>query len=160
MTVVVLLLGADRPARLPLEGERSRLDELLDGDAVEVRIISWGEVAADRATRAVHVADRPRGWLDRLLVAIGAGRVHARLARSPIGRLLNSLGPVDQGRVFWRAVRRAPEALDVLREADVAIAGDAAAVKTAWLARRRGWVAAAYYDHRSAGLVARGDLQR
>ena len=34
------------------------------------------------------------------------------------------MGPVDPGRVFWRAVRRNNNALNIIRRADIAIAAD------------------------------------
>jgi hypothetical protein len=86
--------------------------------------------------------------------------VRDRLARSPIGRLLNSLGPVDQGRLFRRAVRSDSEAMAMLRAADVAIAADLAGVATAWTAVRRGWVSEAYYDHRASAIGSAIALER
>lgn len=159
MTIVVLLLGSERAlgAGAALDGERSRLDLLLEESGpVEIRLVSRHDVGVvDGVVEQLSLAGHDVGPLDRVLGALGATRLHDRLARVPIGRLLNSMGPLDQGRVFWRAVRRSPEARALIRGADVAIAGDAAAVKTAWLARRRGLVAAAYYDHRAAGSIRR-----
>lgn len=92
--------------------------------------------------------------LDRMLARIGAPALRDRLARTPLGRLLNSLGPLDQGRVFWRAIRRHPEGLRALREADAVYAVDLSAVKAGWIAVHRRWVAEAYYDHAGAGYLA------
>src|SRR5690606_22116171 len=96
--------------------------------------------------------------LDRILTALGAHAVRRRFAGFPLGRLLNSLGPVDQGRVFWRIVRQTAPAMSALKNADIAIATDLAAAKTAWIAQRRGWVTEAYYDHRSASVGVAFDL--
>lgn len=101
-----------------------------------------------------RVVGPSRAILDRVLRALGAYALRDRLSRSPIGRLLNSLGPVDQGRVFWRAVRNDRGALATLKSADLVVASDLAAAKTAWIAVHRGWVREAIYDHAARGYLA------
>jgi hypothetical protein len=119
----------------------------------DVVVVSLGEAREiPGAVAQVRLGDDDLAPADRLLGRLGAIRLRALLARSPLGRLLNSVGPIDPSRVFWRALSRHPEALALVRSADVVIAADLAAVKTAWIAVRRGWVADAHYDHRAALL--------
>ena len=79
----------------------------------------------------------------------------ARLARFPLGRLLNSLGPADAGRVLWRSVRRDRAAMELLGRADILVAADGAAVATVWHAARRYPAARALTDVDAALRVLR-----
>jgi len=58
----------------------------------------------------------------------------------PIGRLLNSLGPIAPSRVFWRALKKHPDAMQLLRASDIAIATDLETTKAPWLPFHCGWV--------------------
>ncbi|WP_169079689.1 hypothetical protein [Microcella alkalica] len=150
---VVVLFGSKGSASpgSSLAAETSRLRSLLQ-EHPRVTVITRGlERDFAGADHLDLAADAPSA-VDRALVAVGAGRLHARLRSFPLGRLLNSLGPLDEGRVLWRAARRNGAVRAALKDADVVIAVDAAAVKTAWLARRRGWTPEAYYDHRAASF--------
>ena len=153
--VVLFGSGIDAERSAALASEASKFASLLKAaeERVDVTAISLG-VARSIAGTSTHVRlDESRPSLtDRLLAALGAFKVKEALAAFPLGRLLNSLGPVDQSRVFWRAVRQNPEALRLLKSADVAIATDLPATKTAWISVRRGWVDDAFYDHRSASV--------
>src|SRR5690606_23793632 len=100
----------------------------------------------------IDLGDQRPGLIDRVLVMLGAYALRQKFATFPLGRLLNSLGPVDQGRVYWRAVRRNNDALALIKASDIAIAADMPAVKTAWLAARRKLVGQAFYDHRAASV--------
>jgi hypothetical protein len=157
---IVLLIG-DGPGRAAdsvLSGESSDLRKLL-ADEPDARV----DVLAYRLERAIDGASKRRDLgadspaVDRLLRVAGIHALQRRLSGFPLGRLLNSMGPLDPRRVFWRAVRRDPAARRMLRDADILVAGDMAATTTAWRALRRRWVAAAVYDHRAAGLT---DLSR
>jgi hypothetical protein len=138
-----------------LSTERSLLEQLLDDTDghVELHVVSSG-LAEAPLPAAVHVdvGDDAPGPFDRLLTGLGARTLRARLARFPLGRLLNSMGPLDPGRMFWRAVRRSPAALAAIRSSDIVYAADLASVKTAWIAVRRGWVREGRYDHRASAL--------
>lgn len=152
---IVLLFGSgsDDKRSGALATEHSQLATLLEEatGAVEVSVISLGlSRSIDGTSDHIRVDESGRSVVNRVLAVFGAFAVRARFTTFPIGRLLNSLGPVDQGRVFWRSVRRNPEAMRALQSADVAIATDLTSTKTAWLAVHRGWVDSAFYDHRSA----------
>jgi hypothetical protein len=156
---IVLLFGSGIDAKPSgsLTSESSQLTELLAQATapIEVSVISLGLTRSIPGTvEHVRLEAAPLSIADRMLTMIGAFGLRTRFATFPLGRLLNSLGPVDQGRVFWRAVRRHPEAMRVLAAADIALATDLTSTKTAWIAVHRGWVNHAYYDHRSASLAA------
>lgn len=154
---IVLLFGSgiDAERSAALTSESSQLTLLLRSATgpVEVSVISLGLSRTIGGTSEhIRLDDSEQSFTDRLLTAFGAIALRTRFASFPLGRLLNSLGPVDQGRVFWRTVKRHPEAMRLLKSANCAIATDLAATKTAWLAANRGWVDEAYYDRRSASV--------
>ncbi|WP_309071280.1 hypothetical protein [Arthrobacter sp.] len=127
-------------------GEASLEEELerVSQRDVAVRLVSW--LPSRDIPEGVVVGTPQRAPLvDRLLARIGAGKLQRVLQRYPAGRLLNSLGPLDQSRVFWRAVRENKSALSVLDAADVLIAVDLSAVRTAWITSRRNPSVDAYY---------------
>jgi len=154
---IVLLFGSgsDAETSAALASESSQLAVLLQGATgpVEVSVISLG-LSRKIAGTAEHIRldDSRSGLADRLLTAVGAFALRRWLATFPLGRLLNSLGPVDPGRVFSRAARRHPEAMQLLHSANVAIATDVPSTKLGWLAVHRGWVDDAFFDHRSASV--------
>jgi len=154
---IVLLFGSGLDAERSgaLASEASQLASLVKDaiGSVDVSVISLG-LSRPIAGTSEHIRldESRRSFTDRFLTSVGAFSLRTRFATFPIGRLLNSLGPVDPSRVFWRAVRRHPEARRLLERADIAIATDLAATKTAWLAAQRGWVEEALYDHRSASV--------
>jgi len=140
-----------------LTGENSYLKNILDEhvEPIELNIISFGfDRAVDQLHHNITVASARVPAADKFLSAIGGRALYARLATFPIGRLINSMGPLDQGRVFWRYVRRNAAAYSALKSADVIVAADLAAVKTAWLAHKRGWCSHAEYDTRAQGIGA------
>lgn len=154
---IVVLFGTDTDAgqATGLSGERSKLESLAASEDVpiSVSIVSFGLARSiDGIETHVDLSREQPGPVDRLLTVIGAFALRSKFSTISIGRLLNTLGPVDAGRVFWRAVRRNKDALRVIKHADVTIAADMPGVKTAWIALHRGWVDEAYYDHRSASL--------
>lgn len=158
--VVVLLFGSRVTTGQAgtLTSERPDLAAILgEGTTVaELGFVRFGPLGArpDESAQRVTLDAANLSTVDRLLRRIGAFALYGRLSHFPIGRLLNSLGPVDPGRVFWRSVRRSPEARSAIAAADAVIAGDGAAIKTAWIVRHRRWVGRAVYDHRAASLLA------
>lgn len=153
-TQVLLLFGSASSAasRGSLISENSRLHILLDGNP-EITVISRGPDLEFTVGTHLDLSTAPAPPFDRILTRLGGEKVRATLEKTPLGRLLNSLGPLDDGRTFWRAVRRSPAARQAIARADVAIAGDLAAVPTAWHALRRKWISEAYYDHRIGSLT-------
>lgn len=154
---IVLLFGSgnDSPSSVALASESSTLARLL-GDAagpVDVSVISIG-LHRTVAGSAEHIRldQATRSKADRALAIVGAFALRRWFASFPLGRLLNSLGPVDQGRVFSRTVRRDADALRVLRSANTVIATDVESTKLGWWAVQRGWVDDAFYDHRSSSV--------
>lgn len=111
---------------------RQALGLALDAE-VRVSVISWAPSAAPFGTdTTVALQGQAPGATDRVLRRLGLPAASRWLARYPIGRLINSLSPGDQSRVFARAVRRSPEALRVLDGCSIVIAADPPAVRTAW----------------------------
>ena len=154
---IVLLFGAgiDSQSSGALSSESSQLAMLLHGatEPVEVGVLSLGLSRSIPGTSEHIRLDGSRPSVtDKVLTFVGAVALKRRFATFPLGRLLNSLGPVDQGRVFSRTVRRHPAAVRLLQSADIAIAADVAATKLGWLAVHRGWVDEAYFDLRSASV--------
>jgi len=154
---IVLLFGpgleAETSTALALES--SQLVSLLKGahGAVDVSVISLGLSRTISGTSEhIRLDGLGRSFTDRLLTAVGAFALEAPLAAFPLGRLLNSLGPVDPNRLFWRAVKGHPDAIRLLKSANIVIATDLAATKTAWLAVRRSWVDDAFYDRHCASV--------
>lgn len=155
---VVLLVGAegDAPQGAVLGSEATPLASLLaeHGDALDLVVVSLGTSRAFAGAAAhLRLDDGGLSPLDRLLAAVGAYALHTRFDTFPIGRLLNSLGPVAPSRVFWRTLKRRPNALSALRAADVVIASDLETTKAAWIAVHRGWVESAHYDHRALAIA-------
>lgn len=155
---VVLLVGAegDAPHTGVLGSESTPLAKLMSegADAVALTVISLG-TARSFTGAVVHerLDDAPESPIDRVLRALGAYALRERFDTFPVGRLLNSLGPVAPSRVFWRALKQSPAAMQLLRDSDVAIASDLESTKAAWLAVHRGWVSDSHYDHRAIGVL-------
>lgn len=154
---VVLLFGhgTSQAPSAALVSESSHLEELLSKreNSLEVSVVSAGVTRSIAGTvEHIRLDSILRTGLDRVFAALGMYALKSRLDAFPLGRLLNSLGPFDQSRVFWRAVKRHPQALRLLEAADTVIAVDLAATKTAWLALHRRWVDRAFYDPRSASV--------
>lgn len=154
---VVLLFGSEVESEktAALASESSQLALLLAHATgrVDVSVISLGHSRTITGT-AEHVRLDESGLsiTDRVLATVGAFSVRRWCASFPLGRLFNTLGPVDQGRVFWRTVRNNSSAMRLLKSATVVIATDAATTKTAWLAVHRRWVDDAFYDQRTASV--------
>jgi hypothetical protein len=148
---VVIVIGSQSE---PEQLFRSALGEhspqaalsLASGRDVEVSLLSRRLVQESRDLAASHVLSPSRTPLpDRLFARLHLNRLEVLLRKLPLGRLLISLGPTDPSRVFWRAVRADPEALAMLSAADVVLAGDLPAVRTAWHLLHSGKVPSAYF---------------
>lgn len=153
--VIVFGSGFDAAQRSSVSGENSVLQRIIAQNDVAstYSLISMGfDRHVEGIRNQVDLASNRQGGFDRFLGAVGAPRLRNRLAKLSLGRLLNNMGPLDPSRVFWRAIKRSPEARELLRNADVIIAADLAAVKTAWIMRRRYRIAEAHYDHRAASV--------
>lgn len=154
--VFVFGSGIDSLAATSLSGEATQLDRILESieQPVEFYLISIG-LAEGPSKFAKHLKldGIGSGPIDNFLRAIGAIKLRERLSTFPIGKLLNSLGPVDLGRVFWRVVKRSSEALEMLKTADVVVATDQPAIKTAWIAGNRKWTTHAIYDHAALSSI-------
>jgi hypothetical protein len=152
--VVVIGSGWGAGGSAVLAGDPSVLETLI-AEGASVSVLSYALERTVPGAAAQHDLAQVRPpALDRALRAVGVFRLRDRLSRAPLGRLLNSLGPVDQGRVVRRVALSDAVARNLLRSADVVIAADLAGVATAWTARRRGWVTEAFYDHRASALGA------
>ncbi|MGV8972729.1 MAG: hypothetical protein ACOH10_10440 [Rhodoglobus sp.] len=156
MKRVVLLIGGapSSSSGATLSGESSYLRTLLKekNSGIHLSVVSFGFTRdAEGLDRNIELDSRRKPVLDRLLNAIGVRALHRRLSTFPIGRLINSVGPLDQGRVFWRYVRGNADALAALKGADTVVSADLPGVKTAWIAQRRGWTSRAEYDSRASG---------
>lgn len=123
--------------------------------SIEVSVVS-GLTPETFAAATLHVRSIALGAspVDRVLRALGGYRLRDAFERFPLGRLLNTLGPLAPSRVFWRALKREAPAMQLLRHADIIIAADLDTTKAAWIARRRGWVEAAYFDRSARAYLA------
>jgi len=155
---VLLLVGADGdlPQGGVLQSESTPLAKLFAeaGGALDLTIVSLGTSRAfDGAVDHTRLDRLPPSHTDRLLRSVGAYAVRRQFDMFPIGRLLNSLGPIAPSRVFWRALMKHPDAMQLLRASDIAVATDLETTKAAWLSVHRRWVDDAYYDHRALALA-------
>lgn len=157
---IVLLFVSGGDGASALASEASHLAQLMaDDPRSQVAVISSRLTRLiPGATGHVRLDSAPRSAWDRTFAALGVFALRARLARYPLGRLLNTLGPVDEGRVWWRTLRRHAEARELLRWADVVIATDIEATKAARRALTRGWVDRALYDQASGSVGASWQL--
>lgn len=135
-------------------GDESLEDVLAEasGRAVHVDLVTW----SPSSTRPfdLHIGSgEEQPVFDRILARVGAIRLNAFLRRYAAGRLLSSLSPMDQSRVFWRTVRRNPKAMAKLKSADVLLAVDLPAVRVAWEMRRSDAELEAYYGLASISKV-------
>lgn len=88
--------------------------------------------------------------LDRVSRSLGLTALARRAVRTPLGRLLNSLSPADESRVFSRAVMNDPEARKLIGEASLLVAADAPATRAAWSFLHAGRVPRAVYTLQAA----------
>lgn len=156
---VVIVLGSQT---VPEQVFRSALGELspqaalsrASGREVKVSLLSRLPASGLQDLAASHVVSPSRTPLaDRLLAGLRLNLVDALLRKTPLGRLLISLGPTDPSRVFWRAVRADPTAIAMLSAADVVLAADFPAVRTAWQVLHAGKVPQAYFGLQAAEKV-------
>lgn len=147
MTGRVLLLFAATPdpgAALTAAGFGDRI-------AFDVITSSAPRTPVPGAGTVIALTRGPAPAADRVLRGIGAITLRDRLATFPAGRLLNSMGPADPAKVFWRALRAHPEAVALATPQTFVIAGDLAATRAARGLLDRGRAARAIWGLR-AGL--------
>ena len=94
--------------------------------------------------------------LGRLSRTGAYGAASSAASRSVPGRVLASVSPMDPTRTMWRAVRANEAAVDAARGADLVVAADLPAVRTAWTLLRRGDAARAVYGISAGERLARG----
>ncbi|MGO1582279.1 MAG: hypothetical protein ACTHXO_03545, partial [Actinomycetaceae bacterium] len=102
----------------------------------------------------VHVVAEHRSPLGSIAGSERYQSLDATARRSVPGRLLATLSPLDDTRTVWRAVRADAKAQVLVRQADVAVAVDLPAVRTAWSWLRRGVVPVAVYGVAAAERLA------
>lgn len=158
---VVIIVGS---RSVPEQLFRSALGELspqaalrgASGRDINVSLLSQLPASETEDLSAVHVVSPSRApFIDRFLARLPLAPVEILLRKSPLGRLLMSLGPTDPSRVFWRAVRADPAALAMLSAADIVLAADLPAVRTAWQVLHAGRVPQAYFGLQAAEKVFR-----
>ncbi|MFJ6026142.1 hypothetical protein ACIQCN_01565 [Pseudarthrobacter sp. NPDC092424] len=156
---VVLLVGSPTPPdeliRSALGGSapKAALSRAAGRD-VSVSLLSLAAPTTLDGFASSHVVSPANiPVMDRVAGKLSLDRAATALKASPLGRLLLSLGPTDPSRVFWRAVRADPKALALLRTADVLLAGDLPAVRTAWHLLHSKQVPAAFFGLQAAEKV-------
>lgn len=156
---VILIVGAptapEELIRSALGGStpKSALSRAAGRD-VAVSLLSLATPTALDGFASSHVVSPAKTPVtDRIIAMLSLDRVATALKASPPGRLLLSLGPTDPSRIFWRAVRADPDAMAMLRSADVLLAGDLPAVRTAWHLLRSKQVPAAFFGLQAAEKV-------
>jgi hypothetical protein len=122
------------------------------GTEAEVDLATWDTppraIAGIRTS--VALADEARAPVDRAFELVGVRALHDSLAGFPAGRLLNSMGPADAARLFWRGLR-ASSAAGALTGPDVVIvAGDLPSTRAAWHLLHAGRAARAFWGLRAA----------
>jgi glycosyltransferase involved in cell wall biosynthesis len=136
---VLLVVGSDQPADTVLaEAVGDAGLGRLFGASAEVDLVCRRAPSSTPAgVDHVHVARGDDLW-QRLAGTPGYRNLAERADRSVPGRVLLSLSPADDGRLLWRAVRADAAAEASARAADVVVAVDRAANRTAWEWRCRG----------------------
>lgn len=117
---------------------------------IQLELVSWLPSSGSERCISVGGTNRREPIADRFFSIIRGKQLHGVLQKVSVGRLINSLGPLDQSRVFWRAVQMNDAALSALASADVLIAVDLPAVRTAWKIRHRNESCDAYFGLSSA----------
>jgi hypothetical protein len=157
--LVLLASTADPAAAIAASLSGRDLAEAFPGDTITLVSATTPPGDLDGVAEIVAL-DRqapPRG--ERILTVLGLRSLHRRLSRFPAGRLLNTLGPADTSRSFWRAMRADEQAMTAAASADIVVAGDLASTRAAWMLWRRskdilpisGLRAAASWRAREAG---------
>lgn len=103
-------------------------------DRMEVTLISWSAPSKPlegvRSTPPLSEASDP--LLDKILNRQPLRSLVALSRSSALGRLVLSMSPADQGRVFWRRMKAQPSLRRILRESDVLVAADYPATRVCW----------------------------
>jgi len=157
VTTVLLLFAATQDpaaavsAAFGSDDVRSAFGAAL-GEDVEVDLITWD--APPRAVMGVRtlvaLAGERRTPIDRVFEVVGVTALRDRLAGFPAGRLLNSMGPADAARAFWRGIRASSTARALTGSDVLVVAGDLPATRAAWHLLRSGRAAQALWGLRAA----------
>lgn len=160
--LLILVAGTTPPEQaLGLDGSRLPLSDAAAaaaGGPVDLVLATWapiGETAIGLVGEAsiVAIGALPETGFDRLLRGVGAFAIARRLARYPLGRLINSWSATDPSRTFERRLRS--RAGELLTPADAVIAADLPATRSAWHLLRRGLTPVAVFTL-EAGLERLG----
>jgi hypothetical protein len=148
-TTVVLLFGSTSDPITVLAAAQQSTDvtaALTDAVGGEVLVSAIAFTKPSVAIPGIStIVVRDTTLRARILSATGITALTRTLLQSPAGRLLASLGPADQSRVFWRAVAHDPEALALLQSVEIIIACDLQATLAAWTVVRRGTATSAWH---------------
>jgi hypothetical protein len=125
--------------------DRAALGEL-PPDAT-VRLVTWAAHADDDAV-AVPARRSPL-----------RARVLTVAAKNVLGRSALRLSPWDEGAWFWRAARRDPGVVAAAQRADVIVAPERDAIRTAWELARRNTTAAAVFGYPAARAAIRSGAE-
>jgi glycosyltransferase involved in cell wall biosynthesis len=147
---VVVVVGSEAPADEALAsiaGGGNLADRLGTPDRpAQVTVVCRVAPAAGiEGVSDVVVVGQDSSALGRLSRTGAYGAAESAAARSVPGRVLASISPMDPTRTMWRAVRASGPAVDAVRGADLVVAADLPAVRTAWSMLRRGAAPRAVY---------------
>lgn len=137
-------------------GDRSPTEALraAAGQEISVSLICRGEFNDQLGISMIRrLRPNKTPLIDKAIAALRLEVLDKAFRRSSVGRLLISLGPTDSSRVVWRAVNADHEAMSVLRSADIVVAADLAAVRTAWHLVQGGAVPHSYFGLQAAEKI-------
>lgn len=140
LNVGILIGSATDPDQLIKStlGDEPLADALsrASGRKISTTVVTWLPSELHPTGYSIASSKMQNSLADRFLNWAMLRRIYNIFQKFPAGRLINSLGPLDQSRIFWRAVRADPAVRSALEHCDVLIAVDLAAVRTAWELRR------------------------
>ncbi|MEV7620308.1 hypothetical protein AB0N59_09210 [Microbacterium sp. NPDC089321] len=109
--------------------------------APTIRSIGDGVSALADAAEVTVLSFAPSPWEGARSVAVGTPGIRSRLSdlarRTPLGRVLRRLTPLDPGAIFAQRVRRSPEAQAAITAADLLVSTERDAQFSAWREARR-----------------------
>lgn len=158
MHVVVIVggaIGAEQLFRSAFEDRSSATAlSMAASRQVDVSLLCRGATAPIPGIATVRVVTPEKvPLIDRLTSRLHIAPLEEHLRRTPLGRLLLSLGPTDPSKVLWRAIRADPQSMALLSSADILIAADVVAVRTAWKLLQLGKVSDSYFGLQAAEKV-------
>jgi hypothetical protein len=147
---VIVLIGADADPTVALNSGGGIPTDQRDGSTVTVIAL---RAPTGNEPYSFHTITSGTSLVDKISHALGLAALGQVLQNSSPGRLINSLNPLDQSRVFSRAVRRDPKATQLIAGATLVVAVDMPAVRAAWFARHSGAVPRAVFTLAAAREV-------